>query len=168
MPKILPDDVPMRTTVRDTQLAEQLVEVPTIVSCSWLQLGMEQNVDTPVPGRGGRIAGLQGFPSEQSLTALHVSQERISERTVEQLRFWLRPSRFSPRTEFILFFALPAGAHEVLDEPGEVFFRTFPQLKKKCEVGSALWVGTECGLDFIHPGSSCGSLGRWRRRLDPH
>ena len=29
VPKILPDDVPMRTAVRDTKLGEQLVEVPT-------------------------------------------------------------------------------------------------------------------------------------------
>ena len=34
VPKILPDDVPMRTAVRDTQLVEQLVEVPTPVSYS--------------------------------------------------------------------------------------------------------------------------------------
>ena len=29
VPQISPDDVPLRTAVRDTQLAEQLVEVPT-------------------------------------------------------------------------------------------------------------------------------------------
>ena len=29
VPKILPDDVPTRTAVRDTQLGEQLVDVPT-------------------------------------------------------------------------------------------------------------------------------------------
>ena len=46
---------------------------------------MEQNVDIPVPGRGGLIAGLQGFPPEQNSTALHVSQERISERIMEQI-----------------------------------------------------------------------------------
>ena len=49
VPKIFPDDVPVRTSSRDTQLAEQLVEVPTIISYSWLQLGLEQNVDIPVP-----------------------------------------------------------------------------------------------------------------------
>ena len=32
VPKILPEDVPLRAVLRDTQLAEQLVEVPTIVS----------------------------------------------------------------------------------------------------------------------------------------
>ena len=34
VPKILLDDVPMRTAVRNTQLAEQLVEEPTMVSYS--------------------------------------------------------------------------------------------------------------------------------------
>ena len=60
VPKILLDDFPTRTAVRGTQLAEQLVEVLTIVSSSWLQLCMEQNVDFPVPGHEGRYAGLQG------------------------------------------------------------------------------------------------------------
>ena len=69
VPKILPDDVPVRTAVRDTQLAEQLVEVPTIVSFSLLQQIMEQNVGITVLGLGGRFAGLQGFPLEQSSTA---------------------------------------------------------------------------------------------------
>ena len=71
VPKILLDAV-----LRDPQLVEQLVEVPTIVSYSWLQLRMEQNVDIPVPGRGGRIAGLQGFLSRQSSTAPQLSPER--------------------------------------------------------------------------------------------
>ena len=35
-------------------------------------------------------------------------------------------------------------------------FRTFPHMKKKCEVGSALGVGTECGLYSVHAGGSCG------------
>ena len=34
MPKILPEDVSLRTAAREPQLAEQLVEVPTIVSWS--------------------------------------------------------------------------------------------------------------------------------------
>ena len=83
VPKILPEDVSLRTAVREPQLAEQMVDVPTIVSYSWLQLRMEQNVDIPVPGRGGRIAGLPGFFPGQSSTALP-SAERISERIVEQ------------------------------------------------------------------------------------
>ena len=55
VPKIFPEDVPMRAVLRDPQLVEQLVEVPTIVSYSWLQLLMEQNVDIPVPGRGAKF-----------------------------------------------------------------------------------------------------------------
>ena len=57
----------------------------TIVSYSWLQLGVEQNVDIPVLGRGGRTAGLQGFPPGQSSTAPFSREERISERIVEQI-----------------------------------------------------------------------------------
>ena len=37
VPKILSDDVPMRALTRETQLTEQLVEVPTIVSWSLLR-----------------------------------------------------------------------------------------------------------------------------------
>ena len=83
VPKIVPVDVPLRTSVREPQLAEQLVEVPTIVSFSSLQRIAEQHVDIPVPGRGGRISGLQGFPPGQSSTVLP-REERISERIVEQ------------------------------------------------------------------------------------
>ena len=61
VPKIFLEDIPMRTLVREPQLAEQLVEVPTILYF------LKQIVDIPVPrGRGCR---LQGF-SEQNPTAL--------------------------------------------------------------------------------------------------
>ena len=46
----------MQTVVRDTQLVEQLVEVPTIVSFSSLQRIVEQNVDTPVSRRGLKVS----------------------------------------------------------------------------------------------------------------
>ena len=62
VPKIILENILVRTMVRQPQLAEQLVEVPTIVSFSSLQRIMEQNVDIPVSGGGGRLAGLQGFP----------------------------------------------------------------------------------------------------------
>ena len=45
----------MRAALRVTQLAEQLVEVPMIVSSSLLQRIVEQNVDIPVLGHGGRF-----------------------------------------------------------------------------------------------------------------
>ena len=52
------------------QTAEQLVEVPTIISHSSLfQRTMKQNVDIPVFGRGGRNVGLQDFRPVQSSSA---------------------------------------------------------------------------------------------------
>ena len=132
MPNIFPEEVPFRAVLRDPQLAELLVEVPTIVPCSSLQRNMEQNVDIPVPGRGGRSSGLQGFPPGQSSTALHSSDERISERIVEQIVDVpggglqdFRPGQSSSSSLHV-----PAGISEGLDEPGEGVFRTFPKLKK--------------------------------------
>ena len=83
VPKILIDELPARTFVRELQLAEQLVEVPTIISFSSLQRIVDQNVDIPVP-RGG-VRGLQGFPPGQASTTSSLSLERISERNVEQI-----------------------------------------------------------------------------------
>ena len=83
MPKILIDELPARTSVREPQLAEQLVEVPTIISFSSLQRIVEQNVYVPVP-RGG-VRGLQGFLPGQASTTSPSSLERISERTEEQI-----------------------------------------------------------------------------------
>ena len=61
VPKILPHDVPPRSLCRDTQLAEQLVEVPTILYFLKQRIP-RQLVDNPVPHGGrGASAGLQGF-----------------------------------------------------------------------------------------------------------
>ena len=74
-----------RTVLRAPQTAEQLVEVPTIISySSLLQLTLEENVDIPVRGRGGRNVDLQGFLPGQGPTAPFLSLERISEQIVEQ------------------------------------------------------------------------------------
>ena len=56
VPKItLQDGVPHRAALRKPQLAEQLVEVPIVVSFSSLQqLSVEQIIDIPVPHLGGR------------------------------------------------------------------------------------------------------------------
>ena len=58
VPKFIIEDVPMRTSVPEPQLAEQLVEVPTVLSHSSLQRSVEQLVDIPVPGGGGPSFGL--------------------------------------------------------------------------------------------------------------
>ena len=63
VPKILIQPRLVDCDQRYPQMAEQLVEVPTIVSYSLLQRTVEQHVDNPVPGGGGRNAGLQGFYS---------------------------------------------------------------------------------------------------------
>ena len=85
VPKILPHDIPPRRWCRDTQLVEQLVEVPTTVSYSSLQRTVEQHVDIPVPGGGGGpSSGLQGFSSGQRSTS-SPTRKRISERIVEQI-----------------------------------------------------------------------------------
>ena len=70
VPKFIIEDVPMRTSVPEPQLAEQLVEVPTILSHSSLQRSVEQLVDIPVPGGGGPSSGLQGFSSGQSFNSV--------------------------------------------------------------------------------------------------
>ena len=58
---------------------------PAILSLASLLRTMEQNVDIPVLGRGVRNAGLQCFLPRQSSTAQLASQERFSERIVEQI-----------------------------------------------------------------------------------
>ena len=134
MLKLLLDDVP----VRDTQLVEQLVEVLTIVSYSSLQRTIEQNVDFPVPDRGGRNAGLQGFLPGQRSTAPHVCQERISERIVEQIVDSpggglqdFRPGQSSSASS-----SSPAGVHGFADETGDVlFFALLPNIKKSAKLG---------------------------------
>ena len=69
VPKIVCPLRAARTVLRAPQLAEQLVEVPTIVSYSSFQRTKEQHVDIPVQGRGGRHVGLQGFRTGQSSSA---------------------------------------------------------------------------------------------------
>ena len=129
VPKFIIEDVPMRTSVPEPQLAEQLVEVPTILSYSSLQRSVEQLVDIPVPGGGGSFSGLQGSLPRQRSTA-SPSRKRISERTVEQIvdpvsRGSLPGSSSSHS---------PAGDEECADEPGKGVFRTFPQNKKSAKV----------------------------------
>ena len=125
VPKILLDDVPMRTVVRDTQQAERLVAVPTIVSFSSLQRTVEQHVDIPVPGGGGRLAGVQSSPPEQSPTtpSAQIVDIPVSGGGLQGFR----PGQGSSSSHF------PAGVHEDLDVPG---VGVFANLKKKCGVRS--------------------------------
>ena len=95
MPKIVCPPRAARTVLRAPQTAEQLVEVPTIISYSFLlQQTLEQNVDIPVRGRAGQVS-----------TAL---QERLSEQIVEQIVDipGVGLQDFRPGQSFILIFAL--------------------------------------------------------------
>ena len=87
VPKISSPSLHCRRRVRFAgQTAAQLVEVSTIISnSSSLQRTVEQNVDIPGPGRGGRSSGFQGFLLGQSSTAQLASLERMCERIVEQI-----------------------------------------------------------------------------------
>ena len=73
VPMISLDRIPQRSAVRLPQKAEQLVEVPTVLSYALLQQRFaEQNIDIPVPHR--RRRGLQGFSSGQISAARFVEQ----------------------------------------------------------------------------------------------
>ena len=86
VPRISCSPCPSRSPIPEPQSAEQLLEVPTVLSPTRIALRIaEEIVDTPVPqGRGGKRRG-QGFLPEQSSTAISSSGKRISERTVEQI-----------------------------------------------------------------------------------
>ena len=91
VPKILPVDVPLRTSVREPQLAEQLVEVPTIISFPMVALlhalleqrSVEQNVDIPAVGGSGTGGGLSGFLHGQnySMTAEQIVDNPVLRRS---------------------------------------------------------------------------------------
>ena len=79
VPKIFLDTTPQRLgdVLRQPQMVEQLVDVPTVVSYfSLQQLTAEQIVHIPVSGRdgGGARGGLQGSLPGQNSAAVHVEQ----------------------------------------------------------------------------------------------
>ena len=77
VPKISLDKARRRMVdfARPPQTAEQLVDVPTIISYSSLQRTVEQNIAIPVPQvRGGGGGGLQGFRPGQGSPAADVEQ----------------------------------------------------------------------------------------------
>ena len=101
--------------------------MPTIVSWSLLQLITKQNVDIPVPGRGGEFLVFKGFFPDT--TALLGSLERTLERIVEQnVDFPVGASHqdFRPGQSSSASSSSPAGVHGSADGPGERVFRTFP------------------------------------------
>ena len=153
VPKISLDVIPLRTLVPEPQLAELLVEVPTIVSFSSLQRTIEQTVDIPVPqGGGGRVGvrSLQGFPGQSSTACCGADfPAAAAEQNVDIP---------VPRGDRTLH---PASTSSVLPvTASQGVFRTFPQNKKKCEGHFALRVGTASAPQLIHGGCSAGGLRR--------
>ena len=132
VPKISPTPrPPRRRRVRFAeQTAEQLVEVPTIISYSSLRGIVDQNVDIPVPhGRGGRVGvrSLQGFPG-QSSTAFGGARY-FPAATAEQI-----VDTLVPRGDRTLH---PASSSSVLlVTANQWVFRTFPRVKKSPKLGS--------------------------------
>ena len=152
VPKISQDTIPQRSVDLVPQLAEQLAEVPTVLTPTRIAWRIaEQIVDTPVPqGRG------QDFLPEQSSSVTSSSGKRISERTVEQIvdipvpggggpSSTASPSKKRISERIVENFVdpvssggllgssssrSPTGVDERTDEPGEGAFRTFPQNKK--------------------------------------
>ena len=104
---------------------------------------VEQNVDIPIPhGRGGWVGhgGLQGFSQGQGSTAIRGADH--VDTPVPQGRGGVGgPQGFLPSSSG----ASSSHSPGAVDEVFQVFFRTLPQIKK-CGVGSALGVGTGCGL----------------------
>ena len=141
LPKISSSRQCRRRCVRFAeQTAEQLVEVPTIISYSSLRRIVEQNVDIPVPhGRVGD-GGLLGLHPGQSSTAF--SGARVPAATAEQL-----VDIPDPRGGRVLH---PASSSSgLLGTANQAVFRTFP-------------IGTGCGHQLIHAGRSAGGFLRGR------
>ena len=80
VPKILIDELSVRTPVCEPQLAEQLVEAPSIVSLiEVIRQPVEQNVDIPVP-HGESLQGLlPGHGSTASSSSSHVPTGAVDE-----------------------------------------------------------------------------------------
>ena len=123
VPKISPTPCPpRRRRVRFAeQTAEQLVVVPTIISySSLLQRTVEQNVDIPVPGRGGRNVGLQGFLPDR-VQQCSLPDSRVLGGGLQDFR----PVQGSS-----------ASSSSFREYACEGVFRTFPRVKKSPKLGS--------------------------------
>ena len=85
VPKISCSPCPSRSPFPEPQTAEQLVEVPTVLSPTRIALQIaEQIVGIPVPQSCRGKRRVQGFLPRQSSTATS-TVERISQRIVEQI-----------------------------------------------------------------------------------
>ena len=158
VPKIYTEDVPMRAVLRATQLAEQLVEVPTTVSYAALllwqtlhrsgQRTVEQNVDIPAVGGSGTGGGLSGFLPGQSysMTAEQIVDNPVPRRGFDEGLQGFPPGQSSATSsEQTVDIPVPhGGRHDLspssadfsnpLDTANQGVFRTFPRFKKSAKI----------------------------------
>ena len=159
--------VPKKSKSSEHQTAEQLVEVPTTVSFSSLQWTAEQSVDIVGTGRrpSSSWSSLSGWAGRRSRllpgaekTAALGGAQHFDIPVPHGCGGGGGLQGFSPRQNSAAFTAHLSGAAD------EVFIGVFALFThgKKCEVGSALGVGTECGLYFMD------ASGSWRAHVpDP-
>ena len=172
VPKIFLDTTPQRLgdVLRQPQMVEQLVDVPTVVSYSSLQqLTAEQIVHIPVSGRdgGGARGGLQGSLPGQNSAAVHVEQtvdipvpRRRRRRkgspqgslpglgsTAYLEQIVGTPARDSPQG-FLPGQSSSSSSrlHDGPDDGTQGVFRTFPRVKKSAK--RSPHSGSELGADF--------------------
>ena len=152
VPKIVCPPRAARTVLRAPQTAEQLVDVPTVVSYSSLQqLIVEQTVDMPVLGRAG--GGVRG--------GLHPGQGPTASSGADRVDILVpgsgrlqgsRPGQGSTAS---------SSRSGIADEAGQGVFRTFPRVKKSAGLGPHS--GSELSADF--PRCLSSSCLRFRRGL---
>ena len=141
VPKISPDQTRQRLGdyLRQPQMAEQLVDVPTSISFLSLQRIVEQIVDNPVPRRdfGG---GLHGLHPGQSSTAFGEADHRAAEQNVDIPVLRGAPHDFHQNP-------LPAaGSSDLPDMANQGFFKHFSPSEISAKIPRTQ--GSELGADF--------------------
>ena len=171
----------MRAVLRATQLAEQLVEVPTIISFPMIALlhellaqqTVEQNVDIPAVGGSGTGGGLSGFLPGQNYS---MTAEQIVDNPVPRpggagdLQGFPRGQGSTAFSEQVPEFPDPGGGRQDFqpvqgsaasssDSPrqaGQGVFSTFPRKKKSAKIPAHPGVGTGCALELMDAVSLAG------------
>ena len=142
VPKIYTEDVPVRAVLRDPQLVEQLVEVPTTFSYAALLLWhaihgsrprtVEQNVDIPAVGGSGTGGGLSGFLPGQSysMTAEQIVDNPVPRRGFDEGLQGFPPGQSSATSsEQTVDIPVPHGGRNDLSPSSEDFSNP-PERKK--------------------------------------
>ena len=148
----------MRAVLRATQLAEQLVEVPTIISLSlgsllqslleYRQRTVERNVDIPAVGGSGTGGGLSGFLPGQSysMTAEQIVDNPVPRRGFDEGFQGFHPGQSTAASsEQIVDIPVPHGGRHDLspssadfsnppDTANQGVFRTVHHRKKSAKI----------------------------------